>query len=171
MLSSASHQGSSPYLVVLFLVAVIGVVQLFSFSLSRKSKWYEYALRYPAPKRPAGKAYGVWMASFGKRGNRCKYSYQRYVHVIFTEEGIYFSTGFILRTFHKPFVMPWNKLNRVEQYEGPFYRKYLLTVEENADEIYLEMMDMDVETLKRFYQKSITAGEPRTELPQSIRPY
>jgi len=171
MLSVAAHWESSPYSILLFLVAVAGVIQLFSYAMSRSSKWREYALRFAASNRPEGRAYVVRWASFGKRDNRCKYSYGRCVRVIFTEQGVYFSLGFILGFCHKPFLMPWSKVNRVEKYDGPFYRKYMLLIEEGADEIYLELLNKGGDDLKRFYNKPITAGVPRMELNPQDRPY
>jgi len=171
MFLSVTHQGSSPYSVILFFAAIVGIVQLFSFFMSRKSKWQEYALHYAAKNRPEGKAHKVRWASFGKRGNRCKYSYQRCVCVIFTEQGVYFSVGFILGVFHKPFLIPWTKVRHIERYDGPFYQKYMLMIEEDADEIYLEMINKGVDDLKRFCNKPITAGVPRMELFPQDRPY
>ena len=172
MLSAAVHTASSQIWGALILVCGLGLLLwLFSY-ISAKSKWNEYAVRYRCPNQPADKAWPVRWASFGKRGNQCKYSYEKCVRVLFTEPGVYLSMGRIMGYFYKPFLMPWSKVKFIEHYDGPFYRKYMVTIWEGADEIYLEMLDQGQgDLLKQFYKKSIAAGDPRMELDPQFRPY
>jgi len=79
--------------------------------------------------------------------------------------------GLILGRINKPFLMPWSKVKYIEQYDGPFYRKYMVSIWEGPDEIYLEMLDKGQGDLKQYYKKSIAAGDPRMELEPQYRPY
>ena len=163
MPSSTTHWESSAGALLLFMAVVAGLVQLSAWLMSRQSKWRAYALRYAAPERPVGRVCLVRWAAFGKRGDRCKYTYKRFVRLIFTEQGLFFTMGFPYQTFHKPFLMPWAKVRQVEHYDGPSYRKYMVTVDDGPDEIYLEMMAAGCEGLVRFYKGTIHPGDPRME--------
>ena len=77
--------------------------------------WRMFARRYPGRQRPPGKAYTSPMAWFGKNSSA---SYRGMVVVVFCEAGIYFRVFWFFRTFHPPFLLPWESVKGI--YPHPY---------------------------------------------------
>ncbi|HEY1051455.1 MAG TPA: hypothetical protein VGE39_16900 [Prosthecobacter sp.] len=125
---------AEPWLSVpIFPLAFAALWIVISFVISRAG-WHAFATRYPAPSRPAGRAYGSPNSWFGRH---VPASYNNVVRVIFTDAGIYFYTLFLFRAFHRPFLLPWDSVQKIEKKEIFFklFRSYHLEIEDPAGKI------------------------------------
>jgi len=110
-----------------------------------KGGWSSFAKRYPAPTRPAGKAYSVpnWTycdVHWNARGLR----------VIFTDTGIYFYMLFYRRLAHPPFLIPWDSVKRVRKEHGFFGAHSVLEIEDAAGKLRLDLSHELVHVFARY---------------------
>lgn len=118
----------------LFPFFFVGMWLIVGASISRDG-WRSFAERYPANNRPTGHTYVSPRTRFGGFYAR----YNNVVRVIFTEDGVYFSTFFLFRPFHPPFLVPWQSVVRAERERGFFGNRYRLDVEDDAGEIHVTL--------------------------------
>jgi len=110
----------------------VGMWVFVSFVISRMG-WNAFATRYPAETRPTGTAYNspsTWFGFFLAR-------YGNVVRVIFTEAEVYFYPLFLFRAFHRPFLVPWESVRRVERQKVLFSSRYRVDIEDEAGEIHV----------------------------------
>src|SRR6266404_3585283 len=110
----------------------VGMWVFVSFVISRMG-WNAFAERYPAETRPTGTAYSspsTWFGIFLAR-------YGNVVRVVFTDAGVYFYALFLFRAFHRPFLVPWESVKRVERKKIFLWSRYRLDIEDAAGEIHV----------------------------------
>jgi hypothetical protein len=96
-------------------LAVVGLIFLglgASYLKSRQG-WRRFAELYAVTAKPRGRAYYVPIAEFGTLA-----PYRNSVFVTFAEQGVYFAREFPLGLFHRPFLVPWESVLRVEKKDG-----------------------------------------------------
>jgi hypothetical protein len=116
----------------LFPVGFVGLWLLVGFAVSRGG-WHRFASRHPAPSRTPGRCHTAPWASFGSVFS----SYRNVVRVVFTDAGIHVHALFLFRAFHRPFLVPWTSVRRVERQDRVRFRGYRIDVEDVAGEIHL----------------------------------
>jgi hypothetical protein len=130
-----------------YLLFFIGMWILISFTVSRMG-WRSFSSRYPAPFRPPGLAYASPFSRFGS----IFASYRDVVRVIVTDTGIYFYPMFLFRPFHRPFLLPWTSVRRIEKKAGFFRQGYRLDIEDAAGEIHVLLPTKAEADLFRFHK-------------------
>ncbi|QIF05489.1 hypothetical protein [Roseimicrobium sp. ORNL1] len=91
-------------------------------------RWKAFARAYPVAHRPPGKSYKAPAARFGDT----MASYKNVVRVVFAEEGLYLHMRFLYRPFHPPFLLPWERVRRVEEVKVSSRRRYFQVVVEGG---------------------------------------
>src|SRR5262245_48788955 len=84
-----------------------------SYGISRMG-WHGFALRYAAPPDVAASKYFTRAARFTSPFAM----YRNVVRVAFLPQGIHFSTLFLFRAGHDPFIVPWTSVVRTAQRRG-----------------------------------------------------
>ena len=125
-----------------------GLWLLVSLIVSRRG-WRSFAMRYPAPTRPAGNAYNSPSSTFGVSGH-----YRNVVRVVFAGAGVYFYVTFMFRAFHPPFLVPWESVKCIERKKGFFGSSYALEIEDAAGKVQLHLPRRIEPDLSR-YQKTV----------------
>jgi len=131
MLASQPLGPESWRVIPLFLLLFIGMWVMVSFIIS-KVGWNTFATRYPARSKPAGKSFTSSRTWFGTY----LAGYRNVVRVIFTDAGVYFYTAYLFRAFHSPFLVPWDKVKRIEKYKVFFGFQYDLDINDGLGEIH-----------------------------------
>jgi hypothetical protein len=127
----------------------VGMWVSVSFLISRMG-WNSFAVRYPVETRPTGSAYNSPSTWFG-------FSLAHYgnvVRVVFTEVGVYFYAFFLFRAFHRPFLVPWESVRRVERKRILFWSRYRLDIEDAAGEIHV-ILPLSIEHDLLRYKKAV----------------
>lgn len=136
-----------PFFPVFFVFMWVSV----SFIISRFG-WKSFATSYPIKVRPAGYAYNSPFVRFGN----IIANYRNVVRVIFTDKGIYFYVFFMFRAFHSPFLVPWDRVKRIERKNGFFWSRYRIDIEDAAGEIHVILplsIEPDLIKFKKASQK------------------
>src|SRR6266516_56545 len=115
-----------------FPIFFVGMWLSVSFVISRMG-WNAFAERYSSETRPQGTAYSFQSTWFGIFLAR----YGNVVRVVFTDAGVYFYAFFLFRAFHRPFLVPWESVRRVERKKVFFWPRYRLDIEDAAGEIHV----------------------------------
>ena len=96
---------------LLLMLAMVGIAIGLGVSfVSSGLGWQKFADLYAVTAKPRGRAYDVPIAEFGTLA-----PYRNTVFVTFAEQGIYFAREFPLGLFHRPFLVPWERVLRVEK--------------------------------------------------------
>lgn len=93
--------------------------------------WRSFAARFGTTVRPSGAAYFARDAWFPRTN-------YRNLRVILTDTGIYFPRG-MLRLFHPPFLVPWNRVIEIKKRQGFSKEWYKLQIEDSFEKISLTL--------------------------------
>jgi hypothetical protein len=140
----------SPYFPLCGGALFVAFAVLIIFMVSRASGgWHAFASRYPAPaEKPAGKLYDCGFSSFGLLGSHYA---SGGVRITFSDRGLYFQMRFPL--FHRPFLLPWQSVKRIEKKAGLLGEKYHVDIEDAVGEIHFSLPG-DAENDLRKYGKA-----------------
>jgi hypothetical protein len=140
-----------------FLGVALGVVGLFvclwcavSFFISRAG-WYRFAEAYGHEERPPGRRYKVSIGIFGTS------SYKNTIHVVPCPEGLYCYVGLLFSPGHRPFLLPWSSIQKVEQTQFWVFRSIKVEIKDAAGLASLRLADtFKVEALKYVTNRFVT---------------
>lgn len=108
-------------------LAMIGFV-LFWLSIvwmiGRLSAWHQLAQRYATNREPSGDQFGWKSVRFGLFTN-----YSNSVNIAVSFEGIYLRPVVFFRAGHKPLMLPWEAISKMEHSGGGFLASTHLTVQ------------------------------------------
>ena len=105
---------------------VLLLIWLVILLASSHSGWRRFAKVFHASSRMPGHRYRATSARFGSIAG----SYVDVVYVTFGSEGIYVSATFPFRVFHRPFLIPWSRVNSIKRGERRFKSRYRIWVED-----------------------------------------
>jgi hypothetical protein len=142
-----ASQDLSPLTPILGGFVFIAIWILVSFLISRAG-WHAFAIRYPARRRPVGKAHASPFTSFGLL--RSRYSWA--IKVVLSDSGVCFLPSLLFRAFHSPFLVPWASVKRVEKRNGFLRPRYHLDVEDPAGEIHVTLPSKVEHELLRYHK-------------------
>jgi hypothetical protein len=132
MLASQLPGSDSWMFVPLFLIFLVCMWLFVGFAISRGG-WNSFAIRYPASTRPTGKTY----VSSNTRFSNYVARYNNVVRVTFTDAGVYFHVLFLFRAFHPPFLVPWDKVKRIEKRKVLFWTRYQMDIDDVPGQIHV----------------------------------
>src|SRR5580658_9041928 len=138
------------FVVVIFFFVFVWVLVLLMLSQVPGS-WGSFAKRYPAQTRPAGNTYSISSYGSGKLWGRGKG-----VRVIIADTGIYFYMVFCCRAGHKPFLLPWESVKRIEKGHGLFGNFYKVEVEDTIRKFWVQLPGKSEHDLSRYYRAGIS---------------
>jgi len=90
--------------------------------------WGRFSSTYPCDSRPTGTSYSVPVATF--RSDLIRYS--GIIRVIASSGGMYFYNFILFRAFHRPFILPWSCIERIECYSWLWTRGYILHIRDSV---------------------------------------
>ena len=145
------------YIPILFPFLFIAIWLVMGFFLSRTG-WKAFADCYPAPDRPSGKAYQSRAAQF----NDWAHYKSNTVRIILTDTGVYFSVLLLFRTFHPPFLVPWESVKRIQKKKIFFWHSIQIDVEDPVGKICVLLPTNIEEELLRYSHRTskITIAVP-----------
>ena len=126
----------------LFFVAVWAFV---GFLISRMG-WHGFARKYATKIRPPGDSFNCPTAHFGS----IFASYRNVMRVVFSEPGIYFYPMFLFRAFHRPFLVPWDKVVGLTKVSGFLGERGELEVRDGTREIHLVLRAAAIREFERY---------------------
>lgn len=109
--------------------------------------WSGLAKKYPAPERPAGRAFECDAANFGAA--LTSGAYYHGIHVVFCEAGVYVCASF-LWPFHSPFLIPWKKIARLRKKEILCIEFHSIELHDDPREINLTLSARALDEYGRF---------------------
>jgi hypothetical protein len=107
---------------------------LFAFS---RLGWNTFAMAHPCETRPAGPSYSLPCVVMGSLLVR----YNNIVRAVITEQGLYLYMPLPFQFFHRPFLLPWQSIQRVEPYTFLWFRGHILHVRDAAGSARLQVRD------------------------------
>lgn len=113
--------------------------------------WSAFARKYPATARPKGTSFNCTGAHFGNPFA----SYRNVLQVIFCEEGIYVYAFILFRAFHPPFLIPWEKIARLQPKKLFWTRYHNIEVQDGPGEISLTLSADALREYERFKPPSL----------------
>jgi hypothetical protein len=138
------------FVVIIFFLVFVWVLVLLMLS-QVPGGWGSFAKRYPAQTRPAGTTFSISSYGSGKLWGRGKG-----VRVIIADTGIYFYMVFCCRAGHKPFLLPWESVKRIEKGHGLFGNFYIVEVEDTIRKFWVQLPGKSEHDLSRYYKAGIS---------------
>jgi hypothetical protein len=134
--------GQFPLFLPFYIVAMwLGV----GFVVSRMG-WCGFAQKYAASSRPPGRSFNCRSAWFGT----IFASYRNVMRVVFSDAGIYIYPLFLFRAFHRPFLVPWDKVVGVSRKERFWITWTELEVRDGTGEIHIMLSEDALREYRRF---------------------
>jgi hypothetical protein len=120
--------------VLFFALLLLAIWFAVIFAASRRG-WARFASARFVHPAPTGRRYRATYARFGG----VFASYRNVVRVTFSRGGMYFSTPWTFRAFHRPFLIPWSSVKAVRRKNELYRPRYRIDIEDGVGKIFVRL--------------------------------
>src|SRR6266513_6220518 len=117
------------------LVLLLGAAWFALLYVISRSGWRRFAARYGATRQLPPDRFVADEVRFG----RVLSPYRSVVRVAFSDEGLYLATVLPLRAFHRPLLIPWDRVKSVKCRNRAGTVRYRIEIEDRAGRILLRL--------------------------------
>ncbi len=116
--------------------AVVPMLWFAILFIASRNGWRRFAMAFHTRGRPPGRRFRATSARFGSGVA----PYVEVVQVTFTAEGLYINPTLPFRVFHRPFLVPWSRIESIKRKDRNFRLRYRITIQDvNAGKLLLRL--------------------------------